>query len=97
MEAKIVISSSYELKLVEPTIFDEMYKGTHIHVITQQHVCRDDGNYFQMFSNNQHPCIKCIIIQTDLMSELEILDEVLKQNKLEGFNFCCPSCPIGTA
>ena len=97
MEGKIFISSSYELKRVESIIFDEMYKGTHIHVLTEDHVCKDENNYFNMLTTNRHPSIKSIFVQRDLMWEMKILDEVLKKNKLEGLSFFCPACPIGTA
>ena len=97
MHGKIILTSSYELKIIESSIFDEMLNGIHIHVLLEDHVCPDEKNLYKIFSKNEHPSIKCIFIQRGLMSEMKILDIVLRQNKLEGFQFFCPVCPIGTA
>ena len=86
-----MLTSSYELKLIEGVIFDVLADGIHLHILLEEHVCQED-NLFKIVSENSHPSIKTILVRRELMWEIKILDSVLKMNKLEGFTFYCPAC-----
>lgn len=94
---KLIISSSKHLKKFEGELFDAVMEyGYHVHIILIGHQCHDEKGYYDMFSTNLHPTIKCIYIPRSLIHDVRAINVVLRSNGHEGLEFFCPACPVGT-
>ena len=94
---KVILSSSKHLKKFEGELFDAVMEyGYHVHIILIGHQCHDEKGYYDMFSTNLHPTIKCIYIPRSLIHDVRAINVVLRSNGHEGLEFFCPACPVGT-
>ena len=85
---KLIISSSKHLKKFEGELFDAVMEyGYHVHIILIGHQCHDEKGYYDMFSTNLHPTIKCIYIPRSLIHDVRAINVVLRSNGHEGLEF----------
>ena len=92
---KIIISSTFDLKEIESEIFNTLDDGCYIHIILEHHQCYGPSDTYAIITGNNHPSIKCLLITNNMMSEMKILDAVLRSNNYEGFAYVCPNCHMG--
>jgi len=94
---KVILTSSQQLKIFEENIYTAVVEyGYHVHIIHIGHQCQDEKGYYETFSNNLHPSIKCIYIPRSLIKEVRVIDAILRSNGHEGLELFCAACPVGT-